>query len=514
MCDTVSENLFPEDFSTRRTLQRLSQLSLLSLYSSRGEYYVLTLPKLSYQSIRETQPSTMLAGATRAGPSPLRQNVLKPNVTGASPVIRQRRHISRLTPLWKKKTEAKDIQRDAHGQIIFKKRDKGLGAFRPLNAAQLTHELFQSDQRKALDLPTFALTQQMIGKAVAFPVIDNDPARIYGLPKKMLLEFRILSKPCSVVRKVTVSAAQMLKKARNTSSLDTRVILTGRSGCGKSFLLLQLVENCILNDWIVIYIPRVVFLSAKKLVDSSTPHEYDLRTQTYLQPAFSLQTLQRLLATNRAKLTTLTTQKKHNFEKREVPLKTNIADLIGIAVKEPPLAPVILETLMSELSTQTKYPVLFAVDDFQALYCRTAYRDPHFIPIRPFHLSLPRMIMEYASGKRSFANGAFVGAITTSDTQYKLPLELKDSLGLPHEYFKTPYDKRSRTLIEYTTGLKALHVPEQLSLVEAASLYEVWKNDKALISSLHDEAFLSKYTESSGNARDFVWKGLLATFDS
>jgi hypothetical protein len=27
----------------------------------------------------------------------------------------------------------------------------------------------------------------------------------------------------------------------------------------------------------------------------------------------------------------------------------------------------------------------------------------------------------------------------------------------------------------------------------------------------NDELFLSKYTEASGNARNFVWKGLLST---
>ena len=49
-----------------------------------------------------------------------------------------------------------------------------------------------------------------------------------------------------------------------------------------------------------------------------------------------------------------------------------------------------------------RYPVLFAVDGFQALYHKTKYRDPHFTPINSYHLSIPRLIMEYASGKRSF----------------------------------------------------------------------------------------------------------------
>ena len=36
------------------------------------------------------------------------------------------------------------------------------------------------------------------------------------------------------------------------------LFLAGRSGAGKSFLLLQAVEYCAQSDWVVIYIPRGV----------------------------------------------------------------------------------------------------------------------------------------------------------------------------------------------------------------------------------------------------------------
>ncbi|KAF9464923.1 mitochondrial ribosomal death-associated protein 3-domain-containing protein [Collybia nuda] len=349
----------------------------------------------------------------------------------------------------------------------------------------------------------------MVGKATGFALTDNDPVRIFGLPKKMLLEFRILSKPCSVIRGITVDTVERLEKARETSSLKTRLVLNGRAGCGKSFLLLQMVEHCIASDWIVVYIPRAV-----NLVNSTTPYEYDLRTQTYLQPTFAFQTLQRLQTVNSVTLSALTTHKKLVFEKREVPQGTSLFDLVGVALKDPASAPVILDSLMSELSVQTKHPVLLAVDDFQALYCKTAYRDPHFSAIRPYHLAIPRLILDFASGKRSFAKGAVLGAITKSDTNYTVPLELQDALGLPYEQFTSPYDKRSKTLIEYTKGLRSMPVPAQLSVPEAASLFEVWMKDKAIVPTDYDEIFLAKYTESSGNARDFVWKGLLETLQS
>lgn len=46
--------------------------------------------------------------------------------------------------------------------------------------------------------------------------------------------------------------------------------------------------------------------------------------------------------------------------------------------------------------------MLLAVDDFQALYCMSLYRDTFFKPVKAYHLSLPRTLLEFANGKRSF----------------------------------------------------------------------------------------------------------------
>lgn len=74
-----------------------------------------------------------------------------------------------------------------------------------------------------------------------------------------------------------------------------------------------------------------------------------------------------------------------------------------------------------------------------------------------------------------------MGAITNSDTTYKLPLELIDALHLPADKAISPYDERSRPLMEYTKGLESWPVPDQLSLPEAAALFEIWMKDDALV---------------------------------
>ena len=53
-----------------------------------------------------------------------------------------------------------------------------------------------------------------------------------------------------------------------------------------------------------------------------------------------------------------------------------------------------------------RFPVLLAIDDFQALYCQSLYRDPYFKAVESYHLTLPRTLLEFASGKQSFVRGA------------------------------------------------------------------------------------------------------------
>ena len=54
------------------------------------------------------------------------------------------------------------------------------------------------------------------------------------------------------------------------------------------------------------------------------------------------------------------------------------------------------------LTRSTRYPVLLAIDDFQALYGLSAYRDTFFKMVKAYHLTLPRALLEFASGKRTF----------------------------------------------------------------------------------------------------------------
>ncbi|KAH7885664.1 mitochondrial ribosomal death-associated protein 3-domain-containing protein [Phlebopus sp. FC_14] len=369
----------------------------------------------------------------------------------------------------------KKMPEPAEGEQATKR--KKMTAFLPMPAGQLTHRVFKREGDLQLqDFHPEIITPAVASQALKFPHNSKDPFRIFGLPRNLLVEFRILSKPCSVVRGVTIDTVNRLDAAAQSPSANHRLVFTGATGCGKSVLLLQSLQYCHARDWIVFYFPRAI-----SLVNSTTIYTYDPRTQTYLQPVFAYQTLQRCLTVNERRLQQLRTQTKVEIERRPaIPAGTLLTDLIKAGLKERALAPTILAALMDELSNQSSFPVLLAIDDFQAIYCKSAYRDPHFSSIRPYHLSMPRLLLEYASGEKTFARGAVLGAISNTNTTFSLPLELAEALNVPPTSPGGPYVKRSSLLQRYANGLERIAVPDALNVQEAMEVFDVWARDRAI----------------------------------
>jgi small subunit ribosomal protein S29 len=93
------------------------------------------------------------------------------------------------------------------------------------------------------------LTRIVESQALKFPHNDNDPFRIFGLPRNILVEvratlhaarrlfelfcslqYRLLSKPCSVIRSVTIDAINKLDAASEKESWQSRVVLSAFPG--------------------------------------------------------------------------------------------------------------------------------------------------------------------------------------------------------------------------------------------------------------------------------------------
>lgn len=72
-----------------------------------------------------------------------------------------------------------------------------------------------------------------------------------------------------------------------------------------------------------------------------------------------------------------------------------------------------------------------------------------------------------------------MGALSTANTTFGAPIELRESLKL-EVGTASPYVKRSSVLVSYAEGLTKIAVPESLAMPEAACLFDVWMKDRAI----------------------------------
>ncbi|KAH9921716.1 mitochondrial ribosomal death-associated protein 3-domain-containing protein [Epithele typhae] len=380
------------------------------------------------------------------------------------------------------------------------------GAFRAMTDAKITENpIVRDNKRIPITLPEFQadlLTPKVANLAMTFPHTRSLGA--FGVPTNVLVDHMLLATKCSVVRESTLSMLDRLDKAASTSSQSTRLVISGKSGCGKSYLLLQATQYALQKQWITLYIPRAI-----SQLDSSSSYAYNRRTMTYDQPDFAHQFLKRFKDVNETLLQQLTLEQSYALEGRTVDKSSPLMQLIQYGTETPSNAPTVLSAVLEELALQKNFPVLLAVDDFQALYCMSLYRDPYFKTVMGHHMTLPRTILEFASGKRSFARGAVLGAISTTDARFATPIEISDALGTTHVGPSNPYVRRDPDLVGYAKGLVNLPVPDSLTVSEAASVYELWQKTKGIHLAHGDETFMNKYTQAGGNARRFVQNGLL-----
>lgn len=90
-------------------------------------------------------------------------------------------------------------------------------------------------------------------------------------------------------------------------------------------------------------------------MNSSTPYSYDLRTQTYLQPVFAQQTLQRFRTVNQHALSSLAAEDKIDLDDGlSLPQGTPLLNLIDVGLKDQIYAPTVLAALLEALGKQTK----------------------------------------------------------------------------------------------------------------------------------------------------------------
>lgn len=241
-------------------------------------------------------------------------------------------------------------------------------------------------------------------------------------------------------------------------------------GAGKSMLLVQAAAYGIEAGWIVLYVPQ-----ASKWLDSSTQFAYNAETKSFDQTELSSQLLTKLLGVNKALLAKIELPSAIKLGSDEFKQGSKLSDLVAFGAKEERYAVQALEATIDILSKQKTIPVLLAVDEAQALFRTSEYRAPDYTRLEPYHLSASQLMLDLFTGRKSFAAGAVIGALSWSNTQFPVSDTLLHGVGAQTTHAVTPYTKHDDVhLANAKSGIKQFEVPLGMTGKEAASMFEVW----------------------------------------
>lgn len=110
---------------------------------------------------------------------------------------------------------------------------------------------------------------------------------------------------------------------------------------------------------------------------------------------------------------------------------------------------------------------------------RSSYRTPQFDLLESYALSLPRLLLDYVSGRKSFDHGAILTSISLSTAQHAPPKEIYAAVP---ELSKAPtvtlYDRLDQHHVEAAKGLELFDVGDRLDLQEARGILDLCQQRK------------------------------------
>ncbi|GAA5914688.1 hypothetical protein JCM8208_000413 [Rhodotorula glutinis] len=352
------------------------------------------------------------------------------------------------------------------------------------------------------------LAKDTVGQVRAFPAPALEAFKALSMPTSLKREHAFTSKPATVVRDATLKMARTLDEAKKAASREARYFLTGGKGTGKSSLLLQAVSYAQSTDWIVLYLP-----SALPLVNSSTPHTYSQQRALFEQPALAANLLSKFSSANKAAFKLLTTTKEHAFGDKKVAQGKTLEDLAKAAGGDDKLTTAVFEAVMEELAAQNQRPVLLAIDDAQPLFATSKYVDPTYQPLESFALVIPRLLLEFVAGERSFTNGTILlSASSLAASSFPaLDTFLTSTASTPSSRSRplpSAYDTaRASSFDTYSavlSGLERFELPPRLSRKEAVGIVELLRGWRGTREFVDDKSFLEKLVAADGNPREFA----------
>ncbi|KAJ2140097.1 hypothetical protein IW136_002751 [Coemansia sp. RSA 678] len=342
-------------------------------------------------------------------------------------------------------------------------------------------------------------------------VMEIDSRFLYGIgsgcyPGYLGNDFKLFGKPALLYRKFTHDLLDQV--AKNAKEAPKRAsVLNGRNGAGKSAELLKAASVAASSGHIVIYAH-----SAVTWVNSSRPYAPQSGTNMFTQPELATELLRSVSLVSGNALARVPLGKEIALgKKKSLDATKTLADLVNVGLQTPSLAHIVLENLLEVASTQTKVPVLLAIDEVNSLWCNTLYRDQSDNILPANRLRLINTMLPFFEGKQTLAKGWVLGASSYSDLRF-MPKDLNKRLN-PPAMIPLANAELSKDLVAFPpTELPFDVIPMgTISAIETWALMHFYHKTNVIASPITKAIAGKRWLAASGNPRR-IFAGVTSYF--
>jgi hypothetical protein len=239
--------------------------------------------------------------------------------------------------------------------------------------------------------------------------------RKHALPRQLEKEVDSFGKLGLILRE---PAANVIGVLKNAGQNESRLVLHGRPGSGKSASLLNIIHFCAASGWIVAHVPFGL---------NWTHRSGDLDRSLFAsgqvdQSGDAAAWLQYFMASNHTMLTSTVMEGKYTWGSRKIvmPEKSSLLQLCNLGIREQRFASDVVGVLLKELRQHSNAPILIAIDEASAFLEETTGTfgfDRRLL--KPQQLSLVDHFLGFIDGRKHLKSGAVV--LATSSGQGILP---------------------------------------------------------------------------------------------
>lgn len=384
------------------------------------------------------------------------------------------------------------------------------------NWADTVHTARLNQNALPIEIPTFNPKELTASLNKVSSYSNKQYKSLYHLGSFHKNQFNeLFPKPVSLIRRDSTS--KLIDRLQSES--NKKFILTGEPGVGKSTLLAQVHAFGCDSKSIVIHISYPeLFLNGR------SDFFYDEKLKEYVQPMYMKKLLRKILKSNDENvLRSLKLKSDYKFPnadpkdsaiKKHILLtkgKNTLHDLLSIKTLGRNRGE-LFNGVVSELTGQKNFPVLFTVDNFSRILTSpfTSYKDAENKNISIFEFQLGRTILGIVSGEISFANknSASVLAISGVDrTNRTLPIALGK---VPEDVYikRHHYDPQMAEILK-KGNVQEFEVPK-LNKEEVRELMDFYFKSEILLKSDSQQNSLDKladekyFLSGNGNPRELL----------